>query len=337
MYTKKYQVFVSSTFNDLKEERNALMLRLLLDGFIPAGMELFGAIDEDQFEHIKRIIDLSDYYVVIVGNRYGTTDAKGMSYTEKEYLYAGEKKIPVLALIHSDPGSLQAKHAEKPALAKKLERFRKSLRTGRLVTDWQDTASLIQNALSSLHKEKSLFAGVGWVRGNAQTSVETLTEMNELRKKVAELEQKVATAEAIPLPEDIAHVDELYTVAGTWGQMAMRWSVSASWAEICITVVGLLPVAHWEETVRTNLAKAFYLRSLGASESLAPTAKLDDAIFNAMRTQMSAYRLVAISKQTANVPSGYTGLVWSTTAAGQQVNFNATVVRTSKVPALKGS
>ena len=55
---------------------------------IPAGMELFPATDEDQFEFIKRIIDDCDYYLLIIGGRYGSVTADGISYTELEYEYA---------------------------------------------------------------------------------------------------------------------------------------------------------------------------------------------------------------------------------------------------------
>ena len=43
---KRYQVFVSSTFNDLKDERQAVTQALLSLDHFPAGMELFPASDE---------------------------------------------------------------------------------------------------------------------------------------------------------------------------------------------------------------------------------------------------------------------------------------------------
>jgi len=69
---KRYQVFVSSTFADLKEERQAVMQALLSLDHFPAGMELFPASDEDQWALIKGVIDDSDYYVLVVGGRYGS-------------------------------------------------------------------------------------------------------------------------------------------------------------------------------------------------------------------------------------------------------------------------
>src|SRR5687767_10458335 len=85
---KRYQVFVSSTFRDLVDERQEVMQALLELGCMPAGMELFPAASDDQWTLIKKVIDDSDYYIVIVGGRYGSLGPDGLSYTEMEYRYA---------------------------------------------------------------------------------------------------------------------------------------------------------------------------------------------------------------------------------------------------------
>ena len=54
---KRYQVFVSSTYADLQQERQKVIQALMEMDCIPAGMELFPAADEEQWEFIKRIID----------------------------------------------------------------------------------------------------------------------------------------------------------------------------------------------------------------------------------------------------------------------------------------
>ena len=43
MNDKKYQVFISSTFDDLKEERKAILEAILITNNIPVGMESFVA------------------------------------------------------------------------------------------------------------------------------------------------------------------------------------------------------------------------------------------------------------------------------------------------------
>lgn len=73
----RYQVFVISTYVDLKEERRLVSTAILKMGHFPAGMEMFPATDDEQFEYIRSVIDLCDYYVLIIGGRYGSLSAQG--------------------------------------------------------------------------------------------------------------------------------------------------------------------------------------------------------------------------------------------------------------------
>ena len=90
----KYQVFVSSTYSDLINERKQVLDILLMADCIPAGMESFVATDDEQFNVIKKVIDLCDYYILIIGKRYGSVNEKTcLSYTEMEYNYADRKSV----------------------------------------------------------------------------------------------------------------------------------------------------------------------------------------------------------------------------------------------------
>lgn len=96
---KKLQVFVSSTYTDLIEERQAAVEAILDAGHIPAGMELFKA-GKSQMETIQKWIDESDVYMLILGGRYGSIEKEsGLSYTELEYRYALSKQMPVFAIV----------------------------------------------------------------------------------------------------------------------------------------------------------------------------------------------------------------------------------------------
>jgi hypothetical protein len=107
-----HTVFVSSTYEDLREERAAVQKALLQLHCMPIGMELFGSADEDTWEFIKRQIEDCDYYVVIIAGKYGFTADDGVSYTEKEYDYARERKKPVLAFIHQNRESIPRNKTE---------------------------------------------------------------------------------------------------------------------------------------------------------------------------------------------------------------------------------
>jgi hypothetical protein len=92
---KKYQVFVSSTYEDLQEERKKVMEALLQMNCFPVGMEYFNASDSSQWDVIKSLIEECDYYVLIIAGRYGSVEeSSDKSYTKnslnmllkKEYL-----------------------------------------------------------------------------------------------------------------------------------------------------------------------------------------------------------------------------------------------------------
>ena len=69
MIDKKYQIFISSTFTDLENERDNIIKAILELYHIPIGMEMFSAEDEDQWEINRRTIDIRDYNVLILGLR----------------------------------------------------------------------------------------------------------------------------------------------------------------------------------------------------------------------------------------------------------------------------
>jgi hypothetical protein len=190
---KVYQVFVSSTFSDLKDERLQVSNTLAKAGYIAAGMELFPATDQQQLEYIKRVIDRSDYYVVIVGGRYGTIADESASFTEREFEYAHSKNIPVLAFLHQDPRKLPVeKTDEDPAKAILLEQFRTRLASGRIVEFWTDVNDLCTKVVIAVANAVNLRPGVGWVRGDQAIDPKVLQETERLRIENAELHTQLS-------------------------------------------------------------------------------------------------------------------------------------------------
>jgi len=60
MTDKRYQIFISSTFLDLIDERQTVLRAVLELDHMPAGMELFPAADESAWQLIRDVIDGSD-------------------------------------------------------------------------------------------------------------------------------------------------------------------------------------------------------------------------------------------------------------------------------------
>jgi hypothetical protein len=181
---KKYQIFLSSTYLDLKEERQAVSRSILNLGHVPAGMELFPASSVDQMTFIEKVIDVCDYYVLIIGGRYGSLSQDGLSYTEREYKYAIEKGLPVLSFLHGDTGELKSKNTDTdPEQIKRLEAFRERVSKNRLVKQWTNLPELESAVVISLTSVFRENPQVGWRRDNDQLPIEALTKLNELSKR----------------------------------------------------------------------------------------------------------------------------------------------------------
>lgn len=195
MKEKKLQVFVSSTFTDLIEERQAAVEAILSSGNIPAGMELFTAADESQMTIIKRWIDESDVYMLIQGGRYGSIEAaSGKSYTQLEYEYAVDQNKPLFAVVLSE-NFIDKKVSEvgKSVLErennKELGEFKKLVMSKmiRYCDDSKDIKIAVHETLSEFSYRKEL---IGWIRGDNAINSSLLAdeiarlakENNELRK-----------------------------------------------------------------------------------------------------------------------------------------------------------
>lgn len=202
---KRYQVFVSSTYTDLAEERAAVIQAVLGLEHLPAGMEMFPAANEDQWTLIKRVIDESDYYVVVVGGRYGSMDADGISYTEREYDYAIETKTPVLGFLHKEPERIEAGKTDQNDEARaKLSEFRAKVE-GRPVKYFTSSAELGGQVALSLVALTRNEPGIGWVRGDKAMTVETEREILELKQRLAKAEAERETAQSA-LVEDTSEL-----------------------------------------------------------------------------------------------------------------------------------
>ena len=207
---KRFQVFVSPTFQDLEAERREVMKALLELRCIPAGMEMFPAANDEQWRLIQRVIDDSDYYVVIVAGRYGSVDKTGMSYTEKEYRYALQKGIPIYGFVHPDPGKIAGEKLEKdPKRKRKLDEFRKLVES-KMVKYWTTAEGLggaVSRAISIAEKDEPRD---GWVRGDKVLTEEHVQQVLSLQKEVKDLQTKLEAASGPPPgAESLAQGDDI--------------------------------------------------------------------------------------------------------------------------------
>lgn len=184
---KKYQVFVSSTYNDLKEERLAVISGLLDISCIPVGMEQFPASPSSQWEYIKKMIDMSDYYILIVAGKYGSIDPEdNISYTEKEYNYAKSENIPILAFLYEDIDNLPAKNTDNDRT--QIDRFRKEVSTGRLIKFYSNVDDLKSKITSAMYQVITSTPRPGWVRAD---EVEAILDFEDNTQKFEILQNNI--------------------------------------------------------------------------------------------------------------------------------------------------
>ncbi len=322
---KRYQIFISSTFSDLKEERNKVMQTIMSLDCIPAGMELFPAMDEEQFEFIKRIIDDCDYYLLIVGARYGSMDENGVSYTEKEYDYAVSKNIPVLAFLHQNISSLPMSKVDVDVdLQKKLEAFRKKVEIGRLVQYWKNPDELNARVAVSLPKTIKMFPRTGWVRANLQSSAESLQEMNGLLKELAELRQYKESVENSQKDNDIIATET--ELASLDDEIVLRQDISgqsiklgSNWKNLFVRLAPEL-MGHPSDFHAKRKVDDI-LRSIKSDRNVI----LYDHDIDIVKIHLMSLGLINVSYSKAT--NGSMGLFWSLTKKGRQLMFELMSVK----------
>lgn len=159
-------------------------------------MEQFGAVDTTQWEYIKKLINTADYYILVVAGRYGSvdpTDAAGISYTEKEYNYAKATRVPIIAILHENPGELPFDKSEITTEGReRLARFRAEVEDGRLVSYYKDQASLVEAIAAGVVRAKYTHPRPGWVRkSDAESDPSTVAELEQARAEVRELRDRI--------------------------------------------------------------------------------------------------------------------------------------------------
>ena len=325
---KRYQVFVSSTYADLREERQRVIQTVIQMDCIPAGMELFPAVDEEQFQFIKRVIDDCDYYLLIVGGRYGSTTAEGISYTEKEFDYAISRGLRIIALVHENPDAIPLGKSEKePVLRARLQAFRDKVCTDRLVQFWKSAEELPGLVALSLANTMKVFPAVGWVRANKAASEDLLTEINDLRKTNNQLQAAVAELTPKPKIENLAPLQDKMELRGKyWRTSYNTWrffEATLTWSEIFASVAPYLVRFPNDEFVKSTLSSAVFARSGHSADGEQPA--LNDQQFRTVAVQLQALGLVKL--QYTGSTTGAPGLFWSLTPSGERLMMELRTVK----------
>ncbi len=336
MRERKYQVFVSSTYRGLEEERRQVMHALLEMDCIPSGMELFPAADDDVWTLIESVIREADYYVLIVGGRYGSTDVDGVSYTEREYDFAVATGIPVLAFLHGDPGKIPAELSDmKDEARAKLEAFRNKVENAHHCKYWTGAADLggmVSRAMNFMVKTKPR---VGWVRADLAKTVEEVERTAALQGRVRELEHHVELLESeiADGTEVFAQGDDSVILRVLAGKDKSLENRRYTWNELFVPAANRAMEEPWEKSIVEAIER--YIG--GESENTGVTIALPGETLDLIRRQFVALELIEIDsrkrKSTATsrgremVLQTWVELHWELTGKGRRLLSQLTAIR----------
>nr|WP_321331083.1 DUF4062 domain-containing protein [Alcaligenes faecalis] len=290
--SKKYQIFVSSTYQDLRDERDQVIKATLEMGHIPVGMEMFSAADEEQWAIITRQIDQSDYYVLVIAHRYGSMATDGISYTEKEYDYAVAKGIPVLGFVIDDSAPWpKDKQEEEIRSLKRLTEFKKKVK-GRLVQFWSNKEELHGRVSIALTKAITAYPRTGWARADEVSGPEVTRELIRLSSENANLRIEIEALRRIKDGQE----DEVRTVIQILSSNSRTFKIrkTPQWTGAKSYTVSIADIFHYcalnliNENTKLGVAQNIALKITGtnyysewpigsnvASEIIADFAALD--------------------------------------------------------------
>ncbi len=318
---------------------------------IPCGMEYFPAASEESWSYIASLIDQCDYYVVIIGGRYGSTTQEGISFTEKEYLYAASKDIPSIAFLHANPEELPARKTEQSQQGRKrLLEFIKLLRR-HLCKEWTTTHELGAVVSRSITQLMKRHPRVGWIPANKAGDPAATEELLALTKKIRGLEEELQRVRGRQSPDatNLADGDELIKLeidfsvsAGTTDNNWRRSEVVAtcdstidvSWNDLFRAAAPrLAPVAN-DASVRSAinalLSHQFKAppRTVGKNQWVS-SVRITEGAYNIVKVQFTALGLVTLGKE--RLENGkLSGIMWKLTQLGETRMQQTLAVRSQK-------
>jgi hypothetical protein len=354
MSQPRYQVFVSSTFKDLQEERQAVLNAILKLNQFPAGMEIFPAANDTPWEMIERIIKDSDYYVLIIGGKYGSIDAESnLSYTEKEYDFAVSQNIPVLSFIHAEPGQIPRDKSEmKLEVQEKLDAFKQKV-SKHHCNYWRTVDELRGDVLASLSMAFVMNPQKGWVKSGGIEKNELLERLADLQKRYDELTKVNKNLKKTIAQSDTTQFSQGDDCIHIYFQYQTKlWEINITWNDLLFVLGDLLQVKTDEYYIARELMDFF--------ETLVPVSKQinrdlvsndiyfssiievnfdafsrrivyqDEKLLKVIRNQFVALNFITIHEGT-----DYKGLSWRFSSKGRKLYSSLNAARRDKIENLQ--
>ena len=290
---------------------------------IPSGMELFPRGDDDQWTLIKRVIDECDYYIVIIGGRYGSIGPDGRSFTQMEYEYAVSRGKPVMAFVRESPDKIPANKTDRNVdLRASLERFRELVKT-KLCRYWSapnDLSGMVSRGIAYMKKHQP---ATGWVRGDLVPNETAIQEILRLRDRVSGLEQQLSDARGKPPrgAEGLAQGDEVISLTFRHSTPSGRGETTFefTWNQLISLLGPKLLEGATEKSLTDKLNEAFRNRSRERNLK-ASNVNIRNEDFQRVKLQLRAIGIVT------RAPHG----LWQLTAYGDRVLTQTAAIRSQQ-------
>lgn len=266
-------------------------------------MEYFPAADDTQWDFIKKLIDESDYYIVIVAGKYGSEDEKGISYTQKEYEYAISKAIPIISFLHSNIENLMSSKTEKDKKKiAKLELFKESVKK-KLCKYWTTPQELGAVVSRSISQAKKNYPRTGWIRADS-TSETSEKEVVQLYKRIENLEKQLNERTTFNQTkiENLADGNETIEVAidiksGPWNSPKIqRTKILVSWNKVAYHTFPKILQSVSESIFKASISS--FLKELYLSDNIEKkldgnlTVTISNEFYDTLKIQFQLLELV---------------------------------------------
>ena len=295
---KKYSIFISSTYKDLKGYRKSIHDAIIKSGHFPVAMENFIASDKSQWETIQPLIDSCDYYILILGFNYGSIDdTDGLSYTEKEYNYAVKNKKIVLSFLLDETFEI-----ERDENLKNIEKFRdKVLNNNQLSQICKDNNNISSDIINALNQQYEKNPQLGWIRTN---------QYNILKQDYKELSSEY---ENLVNPEDLSNLiglDDTIVLTGHTDISYNRWSDESTLKDIF-----LLTAKHIFEYFPENILFNAISQNIEFNGDIPDySITIDEKSKREVRNKLKKLGLIMLSDVTVK---SKTSILWKITKKGK--------------------
>jgi hypothetical protein len=310
----RYQVFISSTSRDLKDERAAVQDAVLQLKHFPIGMELFPATGDEPWQLIQDVIRESDYYVLVIGGKYGSQTPEGISYTESEYDFAKSLNMRIIPFLHKEPGQLARDRTETSESDwSKLQAFRSKVEAHHC-NYWLNADDLKTKVIVSLLHETNRHPQRGWVRFDG-------IDRDDLLRRLADLQQRydTATAELLRLKDEaeksssaagvISALNETITLTVQRGrEQPERLDKHVSLCDLFAAIGPVMTTPVKRSLVERSVLRCLFdFGKLGLSEDRERPWTLVDESFSDFEVELLALKLVTVQLHTQSHSSSTMG------------------------------